>query len=449
MPGQQRARTSSGSVGVEQAAGRQVDRDAAGRGRPRRHVGAAAQRAVQHVQGQRPDQAGVLGQRDELVRRRRARASGGASGPAPRRRRPGRSPGRPWAGRRTARSPPLDRRRAGRPTSASRRGAVLVVARAGRRGRRCGLLGRVHGDVGALEQRRRRRRRARARGRCRCWPATSQRAARRSGSAAPARRRARRPTASARPPASPAPGSSTANSSPPSRATVPRRRSRRCSRSADLAQQRSPMSWPSASLTSLNRSRSSSSTATGCPRRAARRRAAWKRCRLGRPVSGSCSARCSFSATSWRSWSTSRALVSATLGVVGQRLEQPHVLLAEGPMSGRLSATSSTPVAAVASGTRHGDAVADRAAARLPVAAGPARRRGAGCHQAVVRQRVGGARSSSSSWPVQPHPDGVPSLGPADQLGALGAQLVADLVEDDPGDARRCPATPSSARVNA
>ena len=84
---------------------------------------------------------------------------------------------------------------------------------------------------------------------------------------------------------------------------------------------------PSASLTSLNRSRSSSRTAAVPPAPASASAASsssWNWRRFGSPVSGSCRARCSFSATSPRSRSTRPALASDGAGVVGQRLEQPQ-----------------------------------------------------------------------------------------------------------------------------
>ena len=62
--------------GVEQVAGRQVDGDARARAR------VAARRAhwrsarVEHAARERPDQAGLLGERDELVRARAGRRCG-------------------------------------------------------------------------------------------------------------------------------------------------------------------------------------------------------------------------------------------------------------------------------------------------------------------------------------------------------------------------------------
>ena len=83
------------------------------------------------------------------------------------------------------------------------------------------------------------------------------------------------------------------NSSPPSRATVSDGRTASCSRGASATSSSSPAEWPSESLTSLNWSRSSSSTATARPSR--RRRA---------------------------SAPSSRSRASARFGSVGQRVVQ-------------------------------------------------------------------------------------------------------------------------------
>ena len=87
------------------------------------------------------------------------------------------------------------------------------------------------------------------------------------------------------------PSSSTMNSSPPSRATVSLLRSVWTSRSATPLMIWSPVSRPSESLISLNRSRSTSITVSSWRARRARSiawaRRSWNSRRLGRPVSGS------------------------------------------------------------------------------------------------------------------------------------------------------------------
>ena len=85
-------------------------------------------------------------------------------------------------------------------------------------------------------------------------------------------------------------GSSTTNSSPPRRATVSdSRRTIAASRSATSRSSRSPIGWPSVSLTYLKRSTSISSTLTDALARGAMRSACCSRsvnsARLGRPVS--------------------------------------------------------------------------------------------------------------------------------------------------------------------
>ena len=243
---------------VHEVAHRHVDRDRQVRPRPARPH--AAQRPLQHPGRERVDQAGVLGERDEHVRRHAARGSGAASAPAPRSR-----PARPVAdvalglevqhaaGRRCSAVAQLAEQR--QPV-----GAVGVAVR------RCrsatcplALLRRVHRDVGALQQLAGARRRGPGARRCRCWP-------RRRPTARRARR-AREHLRQARPavidaPSSPSvPGSRTANSSPPRRASVSASRRQPASRSATWRSRRSPLWWPRVSLTSLKRSRSSSRTA--------------------------------------------------------------------------------------------------------------------------------------------------------------------------------------------
>ena len=113
----------------------------------RRSVSARAQ----HPPGQPVDEVGLLGQRDEPVGGRAGRASGAASARAPRRRRPGRRRGSPWAGSAGRAGPSsmawrssADQREVGR--------VVVVLGRvvaddAGVLG-----LGHVHRHVGQLQQ---------------------------------------------------------------------------------------------------------------------------------------------------------------------------------------------------------------------------------------------------------------------------------------------------------
>ena len=104
-------------------------------------------------------------------------------------------------------------------------------------------------------------------------------------------------------------GSRMANSSPPSRRDQCRRTGpSRCSRSATSTSSRSPIWWPRVSLTSLNRSRSSSSSASVSPRRVASSIAgtavASSRLRLASPVRSSWSERCSCAARPAALWYT-------------------------------------------------------------------------------------------------------------------------------------------------
>ena len=76
-------------AGLGQLAGREVDatsssRPAGGRGC---HSASCRQRLVEHPAAERHDQPGLLGHGDELGGREQARARGGSSAPAPRRRR--------------------------------------------------------------------------------------------------------------------------------------------------------------------------------------------------------------------------------------------------------------------------------------------------------------------------------------------------------------------------
>ena len=86
-------------------------------------------------------------------------------------------------------------------------------------------------------------------------------------------------------------GSRTANSSPPRRATRSVARTAPCRRCPICCSRMSPTWWPSVSLTSLKRSRSSSSSATGRPSRRSSATACssrvWSRRRFGKPVSPS------------------------------------------------------------------------------------------------------------------------------------------------------------------
>src|SRR3954452_17797533 len=103
-----------------------------------------------------------------------------------------------------------------------------------------------------------------------------------------------------------------ANSSPPSRAAVSLARSTEVSRPANATRTASPMGWPCSSLIALKPSRSMISTQVGvrsrCPRSRACRSRSWKRIRLGRPVSGSCSDRCTSAASS-----AFRSVMSSTI----------------------------------------------------------------------------------------------------------------------------------------
>ena len=91
-----------------------------------------------------------------------------------------------------------------------------------------------------------------------------------------------------------APGSTMPNSSPPSRATVSPGRTAAVRRSATMRRNSSPLRWPSVSFTSLNRSRSTTTSATSVPSRPAEASAADTRSacreRLGKPVKVSCNA---------------------------------------------------------------------------------------------------------------------------------------------------------------
>ena len=206
---------------------------------------------------------------------------------------------RPWAGSagsaRRARSPGAARR------AAPALGRVVVERRRRRpRSRGRCVLGDVHRDVGALQQRRQSRRAreqrdadadadARAR-----MPSIDERLAR-SASTIRSATRARRGT-SVRARAA-ARRTRRRRGGPPCRPRAARRRRRWPTCDAAAGRRRA---WPRVSLTSLKRSRSSSSTAT--PRPTAWRRRAPARCgrragcRFGRPVSASCSARRSSSA---------------------------------------------------------------------------------------------------------------------------------------------------------
>ena len=179
---------------------------------------------------------------------------------------------------------------------------VAVLIRAVGRDSDVSVLGGVHRDVrraastcrcprrgpGTPRRRRCPRRRAPCR---RCRPA---RAGPR-GSGSPSR---------ARPSASGRSARTTPNSSPPSRATVSPSRTASCRRGPSRCSRRSPVWWPSVSLISLNRSRSSrirparrSVDAAAVIARLAR---SWNSDRFGRPVRESCVDWCSFSADTTR-----------------------------------------------------------------------------------------------------------------------------------------------------
>ena len=163
-----------------------------------------------------------------------------------------------------------------------------------------GLLGRVHGDVGALLQRLDVVAVHAGAGRCRRW--------RRSPAACPRARTARAapPAAAGRRAPRPGPwrrcGSSTPNSSPPRRATVSASRSAALRRRDTSCSSRSPWWWPSVSLISLKWSRSMIITTAVSPERRDARIAcsirSRNRSRFGSPVSASWSAWCSLAIAS-------------------------------------------------------------------------------------------------------------------------------------------------------
>ena len=263
------AATSSGRLGVEQVARREVDRDRDVEPSSC-HARALAERLAQHEQRERRISAGVLGERDELARRQTARASGAASA-------------------RSASTPAIA---AGRAVElrlvvqrelvvGDRRGAGRRAARAGRG--RSGSCVRLVDDAAPrcapwpayiamsarCEQRLARRRRASGRARCRCWrstssvmPSTAERLPQRARGCARRSRRARRRG--------------------PRRAAAPRTRRRRAARSCRPRAPASPaagrsraaarrrMLCPRVSLISLKRSRSTIKTENGAGSRVRR-----------------------------------------------------------------------------------------------------------------------------------------------------------------------------------
>ena len=123
--------------------------------------------------------------------------------------------------------------------------------------------------------------------------------------------------------------SRTTNSSLPSRATWPASEPHGRSRAPTSRSRSSPVPWPNASLMSVKPSTSSTRTPVRPPRTSSvvSARRAWRR--LGRPVIGSCSDRCSCRSASARSRSSSRDFCSCTA-----------VWLASEPSSRRSSAVN-------------------------------------------------------------------------------------------------------------
>ena len=275
------AATWAGKPDVEQVAGREVDRDRRARARRRCQARNWRSALVEHVQGERPDQAGVLGERDEVVGRRAGRARGAASAAAPRRERTRRPRASPWAGSRAqlvaARSRGAARRRASAAACRSRPSRLVERVGAALSG-----LGVVHGDVGALQERlgvvavRPGRARSRSRPRRRAAGRRRNRLVERLADPLDrlerVRRGRRRRAAAAELVAAEA------------RDGV-RRAGRASQAPPSSTSSASPAGWPSESLTSLKRSRSISSTATRSPSRARGEIAcsmrSWKSARFG------------------------------------------------------------------------------------------------------------------------------------------------------------------------
>ena len=256
----------------------------------------AAARLLEHPRADRHDQAGLLGERDELVRADEPAARGAPSAAAPRRRPSPRSRGRRRAG-----SGPRTRRARARGAAPTRSPAAgRPWSAAPRRTARCG--------PGRAPWRGTSRRRSRAAGSpvsasssamamprlavtCISWSPMRPRLAR--ARRAPGRRSARsrrRMTSS----------QTTTNSSPPNRATVSPGRiaaAIRVGRRAAAARRR--RRGPSESLTTLKWSTSRNITPSCVPRRREPARPWTSRsvssARLGRPVSESCSAWCASS----------------------------------------------------------------------------------------------------------------------------------------------------------
>ena len=230
----------------------------------------ARQASVEDPRAERQDRAVLLGQRDEVDRAERGRASGGASGRAPRRRSI-----RPVAS--------VDDRLVVRLelAAAEARGPAPRSARGGRRSPRASSArrprpGRLPGRLGACTSRRRRCAAARRPGSIPSRPTAMPmlaadrdllaldrerdlRARRRSGS----QRRARGSSVGARPRG----GSRTRRRPGGPRGRRPGRTPR--SRSATATSSRSPAAWPSVSLTILKSSRSRKRTTAHAGRRRA------------------------------------------------------------------------------------------------------------------------------------------------------------------------------------
>ena len=290
-----------------QAAGGEVDGDAEVVAR-RRHCGAGGQRRVEHLRGERADEAAALGDRDELVRARPSRASGcchrtSASTLATR---PVASRACGWTC--TSISPCCSAARSSE-TSVSRRG--LSVSSSGSYSRRPRVE--VLASYIAMSARLSSVGVSVACAGARATPTEAPISTSRPSSAiglleGPEQRVGRRAATRS---SSAVAGSRTANSSPPSRATVPAVPTTRSSRSADLAQEVVALLVPErvVDLLELVEVEDHDGRAGRCgrPRRASSA-AVRRRCRcvrFGRPVRASCS-------ESWRSWPMSSPLRSAT-----------------------------------------------------------------------------------------------------------------------------------------
>ena len=214
------ARDDPGQLDVEQVRGREVHRDLDLRARPRAtpRRRASASSRTSSASGPIALVCSASGRNAPATAGPR---SGAASAPAPRWRRPRRSPGRPSAGAgRPARRAAIAPR--SWPASASWSGVWRSPARVVDLDAGAPLLGRVHRDVGALQQARTRR--SRARGWCATpiEPSTRSAIPRRSkGSSNTSNSRCGDEQRRGRSP-SPAAATITPNSSPPRRASTSR-----------------------------------------------------------------------------------------------------------------------------------------------------------------------------------------------------------------------------------